>query len=544
MDSRGAVELRAATASPNVMLHEQVTQIMSQAHNLQEGLDQVRALLAREDRGWGLFGELGSEDDGMSLDDLKNWSNKIRPSRIGAPWIGRGFRLRQTFIWQDNIRYGGIPEAKQGRKSVQAYIDLPQNQEAFFSHSAHMRREGCLYHDGLAVWIGEDTTKELQAIPLAEITDIFRNPKQRSQIWAFKREWSERNPTDPNPKRMVRWYFTNRAWANRVDSITNSGNQDEEVSKTHRAFFMTPNTMEGYALGSPDAIAAFIWNSIARDAYMDGVTMNSAMATFAFKASVGRQTGADAANLKFASPNGAGSTAITGATNDLTAMPTAGKGYDFQNLRSLTAVIAASLDVSNIALTADVALSGGGYGSASTLDTPTRLAMESRRLEHSELDVEVLKWMGAPDPTAYFRKLTDPTEVFREAQALLLLWSSGLYATGPIEKRLSELMQIIGNTVPDGVLIPNNEHSWERSDIDPSATMAASISKDGKPTPSQSTTSTTGKPNATPVGQGKNSPAGKGLPANDIRTEFLQRLEKFGQMIEEMEALSQRAIAA
>lgn len=524
MDSRGAVVLREATASPNVMLHEQVRQIMGKAANLEEGLAQVQALLQREDRNWTLLGELGQPEEGMALSDLKNWSNKIRPSRIGAPWIGRGFRLRQTFIWQDNIRYGGIEDPKQGKKNVQKLIDLPQNQEAFFSHSAHIRREGCLYHDGLAVWIGEDTTNELQAIPLAEITDIFRNPKQRSQIWAFKREWSERKPTDPKPEKMVRWYFTNAAWANKVSTITNGSGQDEEVSQTHRAFFMTPNTMEGYALGSPDAIAAYIWNSIARDAYMDGVTVTSAMATIIYKASATSKAGADAVNLKFASPNGAGSTAITGGANELNAMPTAGKGYDFQNLRSLTAVIAASLDVSNIALTADVALSGGGYGSASTLDTPTRLAMESRRLEHVELDVEVLKWMGVADPTAYFRKLTDPVAVFREAQALLLLWASGLYATGPLEERLSELMEIVGNTVPKGVLIPNNAKSWERNDIDP------------KDNPDAAASSTAGKPNATPNGQGQNSAAGRGLDANDVRTEFLKQMEAFGTMLDEMEA--------
>lgn len=514
---------------------------------VQEAFDKVRALLAREDRGWtNILGGGDDDEPGMTLDALKEWSEKLRESVVGAPWMGRGLRLRSSYIWRDGIRYGKIPGAAKGRgTNVQALIDDGHNQFNFFSKAARRRREGCLYHDGVAFWIGEQATKKLTAIPLSEITARLVDPNNEGIIWAYQRSWTEHFLDGRKPKERIEWYFVERFIDKRVKEIKIPGDrQTRQVSQTHVIFDQHANSMTGFAFGSPDALAAWIWNGIARDLYMDGVTMSQALATFAFKASVTSKAGGDNTSLKFAEPTGPGSTAAVGGAQDLIPMPSAGKGYDFAGLRAVTAVIAASLDVSNIALTADTSAAGSSYGASQTLDLPTRLAMEARRFEHIDLDIRVLKWMGVRDPEVFFLSLNDPAEVFREAQALLLLWSSGLYKPEPIEKRLSELMQIISNSVPDGVLIPNNKESWERNDIDP---------KDGPAGSAAAQTSAVGKPNATPAGQGQKSATGKGTNANDIRTEGLSgalaavdkldSAERLASIMERMDEFLQRFAA-
>jgi hypothetical protein len=504
---------------------------------LREQFDRALAQLKREDKGWTSYlGVEEGENFGLTLEDLQKVSKKLRESVVGAPWMGRGLRLRASNVWQeDGMQYSGIPEAARGKKNVQDLMDHPQNQLHFFGHGARREREGCLYHDGISIWIGDDKTKLLEAIPLTQIKSQLVDPNGLGVIWAYKREWSELDLSTGKREDKKEWIFVDRFIDKRVTQIKVGDNEPEKVNMTARIFDMHANHMRGLPYGTPDALAAFIWNGIARDLYMDGVTMSEAMATFAFKAKVTTKEGAKNAAMAYATEQTAGSTAIVGGPNDLQPMSNAGKAYDFESIRAITAIIAAALDVSNIHLTADPGAAGSSYGSAQTLDLPTRLAMEARRQEHIDLDRRVLTWMGAKDAEPYFKSLADPTEIFREVQALLLLWSSGLYSPAPLEKRISELMQILENTVPDGVLIPNNSASWERTDIDPKD------DPDAEPTDASSV----GKPNATPAGQGQNSPAGQGVGSDDIRQrESYERMMAAIERFEAMESRIQLARAA
>lgn len=530
MDARGAVMLGETVARTELEL------AASGAITLEEAVDNVMAMLRREDRNWG--SAVGPEDEcGFTLSEIKEWSKKIRESTIGAPWIKKGLSARSSYIWKDGIHYDSIESEGRGKgTNVQALIDDPINQRNFFGDSAHRRREGCLYHDAIAAWIGqmEQGKKRLYPLPLKEITDQLRDPDRPDVIWAYRHSWTHRDPSTGAETEKAEWIFTDE-FVDKRSKIRNvmskvSGVQ-EKVATDKVIFDMHANRQEGHRFGSPDALAAYVWNKITRDATMDGVTMQAAMASFAWKASTSSKNSADNASMRFARGNAPGATAVVGGPNDLTPMANAGKGYDFGTLRGLTAIIATSLDISNIVLTADVSAAGSSYGSASTLDLPTRLAMEARRAEHIELDIRVLKWLGAKAPHAYFQTLADATEIFRECQAILLLWSSGLYEPGPLEKRLSALLQVVENTVPKNVLLPNNSDSWQRLDIDPNVT-----GKGGSDSGDQ--TSGVGKPNATPSGQGQKSAAGKGQNANDLRKdgvgEMMARLEKFGEMIESM----------
>lgn len=459
MASRTPTPTQANLKEQRVALQEEVSSLMREADTLSEGLDQVRAMLQREDRNWvAVFGG-GNEDDGLDLDNLKEWSRKLRNSVVGAPWMKRGLSLRSSYVWQGGMQYGNIPSSGKGKsKNVQTLINHPLNQRNFFGPIARRKREGCLYHDGIALWVGDNTTKQVHPIPLNEITGDLRDPDHNADVWAYRRSWTETNLSTAEKTQRVEWYFTDTFYEHRVATITRGSNKPEPVSQTHTAFDMVANGMEGFAYGSPDALAAQIWNGITRDLYMDGVTMSQAMSTFALKATVSTKAGGDRTTMRLASSKGAGQTAVLGGVNDLVPLSTAGKGYDFETLRSVVAIIATALDVSSIALTSDPGAAGSSYGSASTLDLPTRLAMEARRQEHIQLDARVLRWMGAPDATVYFEPLDDGAETYREVQAVILKWNTGLYSAEEAKKQLEAIAgREFASPVPDGVMLPNNE---------------------------------------------------------------------------------------
>lgn len=451
------------------LLIETVTEALSEMKAQSSGRDtvvteafnKIAAILKAEDKGWTpLFGS-GDEDEryGLRLEDLKEWSRKIRESMVGAPWLKRGYGLRSSYIWQNGIRYPNLPEPTRGKRNIRDIINRAGNQIHFFSKEARKRREGRLYSDGIALWLGNETTKDLEALPLGQITDQLLDPDGLGLIWAYRREWQERNLATGEKEPRVQWYFTDQFKDKRPKGgKIKHGEKDEPVSATHVIFDQHANRQDGLAYGAPDALAAWVWNQYVRDGYMDGRTMQQALATIAYKATSKTATGAQNASIQYASPQGAGSTAVLGQ-NDLTPMATAGRGYDFSSMRELLATVATALDVSVIHLSANPADSGSSYGSALTLDLPTRLAMEARRDEHVELDKRVLRWMGLEEPEVAFKPYDSGEELYRAAQALILEAQAGVYAPQELRDMLDDLHGRPNGKVPDGTLPWNNTKS-------------------------------------------------------------------------------------
>ncbi|MDL5351207.1 hypothetical protein [Microbacterium sp. zg-YB36] len=437
---------------------------------IKEGLDNVRAMLAREDQGWEIFsGGNGRAEEGLTLNDLKAWAAKIHESaQVG--WMKQGYMLRSTYIWQGGIHYDKIPSESRGRGvNVQDKIDDPLNQRAFFSSQAHMRREKRLYAEGLALWVGNDATKDLKVVPLDQVTGTLSDPDDESIIYAYKREWTHRKP-DGEYEPMKRWYFVDTYKHLQTEHIT-VGGTNETVETGWTAFDMHANSTDGWKFGIPDALGAWIWNNFAKQLYMDGLDVSEAMASIVYLASGKTNAGAQNAANQFATATGAGGAAVVGAGNTLSAMSTAGKAFDFSQAREIIAVIATNLSVSNIALTSNPGDAGSSYGSAATLDLPVRLAMQVRRDEHVDLDLRVLRWMAGKnagkDIQVYFQPYDDGAEVYRRLQAITLPWLQGVITDDKYKELAAGVLGLPDlGTTPDGVLIPNNIASMARRDID------------------------------------------------------------------------------
>lgn len=493
---------------------------------IKEAFNKVQALLSREDRGWSsVFGASAYPGGpyGLTLLMLQEWGWKLRESIVGAPWIGRGFRLRANYIWEGGIRYGNVPGADggiQGKKNIQNLIDLPKNQRNFFGTTARRQREERLYTEGIALWIGDDNTKILEAIPLWQISDIMLDPDGLGEVMAYRRAWTHRNISTGEPEPMVKWYFTDTYSDLRVPIISIEG-LDEDVALHHTVFDMHANRASGLAFGAPDAVAAFVWNGIARDAVMDGRAMTQALATFAFKASVKSNTSGQQGAISLASPHGAGATFVTGQANDLAPMANAGKAYDFESLQFLVAIIAAALDVSVIHLTSNPSGIKSAGKAAQDLDLPTQLAMMARRDEHIELDKRVLKWMDVKDPDVTFIPYDTGDVIYRSIQSLVMEYQQGTMTRQELRNRFDDLMGRPNGTVPDIEDIPAVQLAKVMATITGAEITTTDTDKTGNDTtktivPSGATVPQTGSPtqgraNGTQGGQGG------GAASNDVR---------------------------
>lgn len=487
---------------------------------LKEAYQQVAAILGREDVGWStVFGSGAGPGGqfGLILLDLWAWGWKIRESIVAAPWIGRGFRLRANYIWQNGIRYGNIPGAEggvQGKKNIKKIIDLPKNQKSFFGTSARRQREEKLYSEGVALWIGDDRTKTLESIPLWQISDQMLDPDGLGDIIAYRRQWTYRDLATGEISQNIEWYFTDEYAHLRVDAI-NVGGVYEPVAQHHTIFDQHANRPAGLAYGAPDAVAAFIWNGIARDATMDGRAMTKALATFALKASVKTKTAGEQGAITLASPHGAGSTFVAGQANDLVPMATAGKAYDFESIQFLVAIVAAALDVSVIHLTSNPGAAGSSYGSAQTLDPPTRLAMQSRRDEHVELDKRVLRWMGIDNPDVAFIPYDAGEETYRSVQTLAMLQDHDIYTRQEIRDKTDDMLGIPNGSVPTDA----NRESVRLAKAMAKIPGAEVATTDTTKAPS-GTTKTTTTPQVASPNQGRSNGTGGqtgGNASNDLR---------------------------
>ena len=533
MASRGK-EVQTASDSAQIEdFKRQLEVAFANNEQLRESLDQVTAMLAREDIGWlRLAG--GEMIQGLELAELHKWSREIREAVAGNPHIKQGLKLRTGYVWKRGIRYSGIQGPKRGPgANVQARINNSKNQRNFFSHGAREKRESSLYTDGAYFVIGNETDWTLQPVPVWEIKGHYSNPDDHGEIWAYLRCWTRWDAVSGGDVPMRQWYITDSYpdWENasKRPKSFNIGGVNEPVDPKTVMFAEHVNGMVGWPYGVPDALSALVWVRLYRDFLVNGKIMSDALAQFAFKATSTTKDGAANAALALGGTQAAGQTAVVGAANTLVPMSTAGRGYDFGSGDALAAVVAAALEVSVVHLTANPG-NAGSYGASATLDLPTQMAVLSRQQWHIDFDKRVLRWLGAPNTTATFVSSESATDIYREIQALLLMWSSGLYQPEPIEARLSELMDIVGNNVPKGIIIPNN------SDADyldsPNRTAIPNPNGPDAPKPAQDG----GNANGTSPGQGQSSGVGKAPKPNDLRSDrlanMLDRLEKFMAEVE------------
>ena len=158
--------------------------------------------------------------------------------------------------------------------------------------------------------------------------------------------------------------------------------------------------------------------------------------------------------------SGAGGIAGIGTGNDLTALATAGKSYDFDALRPVAAMVATSLEVSVIHLLSDPGAAGSSYGSAQNLDLPTKRAVVNRQDLWGAFFERIVEYATGERVQVTFPTLDDP-DPYREMQVVALGWNTGLLHKDEARSRVLRVGQFeaLHADAPEETAIPGGEAS-------------------------------------------------------------------------------------
>ena len=442
---------------------------------LKEDLDRVRqqfAMLDAEDRGWlALMGGSPEEDTGISLDTLKDVARRLREEVAGSALPKRANELRYSYTFGKSFIIPDVHTdstlSKRGRKSVlQTFYDDPENQQYLFGEEAQFTMHSASSTDGMYLFLGDNATKRGRPVPITQITAIYTNPDFPDDIWGYKREWSSYN-ADGKATPEKKWYLTDRFPDNKKKPTTLN---KVAVDTTKTIIDLRFNTQSGWTLGVPDLMAGQIWNKKYLQMIQDGEQVSHTLAVLSAKVRVNSQAGAKSvgAQVKRAGQK-AGGTVPYGKDNEVDVFSTAGKTYDFGGLRIFAAFYASSVGVPLTDLTADPSAAGASYGSASALLPSARRTIEARRALWASWYSRVFKWATGKEISVAPESIEE-TDIYRRAQMATLAWNTGLFHEDEIRPVFTKLSGVTPLHVkaPDGVLLPNNQDSWERSDIDPS----------------------------------------------------------------------------
>ncbi len=498
-------------------------QVGGDHRSLLEGLASIDRLLRLEDENWEYLYGRSNNDTGLDLEEIQEISEQIRNAIIKSPIIKRALRLRVSYTWSKGINLPNTKpdtKGKRGPASTEQNAQIaahnavmnPVNQTSLFSEQAHEELETLAFADGMVFALADNGTKEIRRIPLTDITAFVTNPDFPDEVWAFQREWSSVG-IDGKAVGKKEWYYLDTYTGVKAKKI-----QDTPVNSAKTLLWLPFNRIGGWPLGVPDAVNVIAWAKLYSEFLKHGSVMSKALATFAFKATLPSKKSGETATMKIGAGTEPGSTAVMGGASDLTAMPTAGKGYDFSSGRALAAMVATGVEVSLIHLLSDPGAAGSSYGSASNLDMPTARAIVSRQALWAAFYKRVLAFLGVVDADVTFPNLDQP-DIFREVQSLLAAFDSGLLHLDEVRPQLLELVQIVSkhDSEPDGAMLPNNSNSLDRADIDndanPSAPAGVGSAAKGGVSRGQGKSPKTG---GSSLGNG-------GKNANDIRTDGLTK---------------------
>lgn len=497
---------------------------------LREELASVRAMFARDEVGWTSLSAFGDNSPGLSLSQLKDASRQAREMAVGNPLIKRGLALRYSYVWSKSVTIPGVNEetGKRGRKSnLENFYRNPTNQEHLFSDAAHQAMEFSAGTDGCYLLLGHEDTKTVRAIPLSEVAAVYVNPEFSGEVWAILREWNP-NPNGTTVRR--RWYYSDQFTGRRQKSITDDLGASVAVDPNHTLLDFWANRQVGWALGIPDALPAVPWARVYTELFMNGKTMTEALSRFVSKVKVQSKAGANNVGVKMGG-GGHGQAAVYGEGNEVDIFSSAGKTYDFGGIRPAASLVATALEVSVVHLLSDPGAAGSSYGSASNLDLPTKRAMVSRQNLWKSFIERVIKWGAGEELNITFPSLDDP-DPYREAQVVALAWNSGTIHPDEARPRYLEVANMASkhDESPEGVLLPNNEKSLARKDID----------LDG-----QGATTTTASPDQGQSGDIAGTAADSTIK-NDTRTDLvgesinrmanMEMLDRIQELVERMEA--------
>lgn len=437
---------------PVVALVEAYQASQSEIDTLKENLNDVRAMMQFEDRGWKLIaGSALNEDlEGLSIEDVQGIAEKISPRVAAGALDKRAVDLHAGFVWGRGCYIQGTEKPKGGGRpsGVRTFFADRGNQEALFSDVAREELQKARFIDGNVLAAVNPKTKKVNRIPFRQIIDMKVDPDFPENVIAYRREWDTHSGNKDSVKRM--WYYTARFTGTRKSFFTGGDGKREPIDPDITIVDLRVNRQVGHVLGIPDGLAGMLWAESYGRIIRYGESVQESLAKILFRVTNKTKTGVRDTGVKISEYGGHGGTASMADGQELTAVSTAGKGYDYASARPVAAMAASAWNVSNMDLLNDSSAAGSSYGSAQALVGGNRNAMLLMQKEWAGFYKDIFEIATGERPTVLFAPFEDPDK-YREMQALKL----GSDALSDEEYRMATLttLDIVGDAskIPDAL---------------------------------------------------------------------------------------------
>lgn len=399
---------------------ERIPALEAENANLKESIAEVRAMMNYEDLGWQLIAGVTSGErlEGLDIDEVQSIAEKISPRVAAGSLPKRAVDLHSGWVWGRGCYIEGT-EKQKGPGAVKAtrrfFVDRT-NQEAIFSDTAREELQKARFISGNVLAACNTRTKKVDRIPFNQIIDVKVDKEFPEKVIAYKREWDTQDGSRNSVKRM--WYYTSRFEGKRQKRFT-VNNEVTPVAEDYTIVDLRANRQPGHVLGIPDGLAGLAWSEAYGQIMQYGQVVNESLAKILFKVTNATKQGAQSTGVKIANFNDHGGTASMVQGQDITAVSTAGRGYDFSQARPVAAMAASAWNVSNMDLLNDSSAAGSSYGSAQALVGGNRNAMLLMQKEWADFYKDIFEVMGYDRPSIIFEPFEAPDK-YREMQALKL----------------------------------------------------------------------------------------------------------------------------
>lgn len=433
---------------PSDQMQAEIASLRGENEILQESIAEVRAMMSYDDQGWALISGIASGDrlEGLDVDEVHAISEKISP-RVAAGMPKRAVDLHSGFVWGRGCYIEGT-EKSSGRGAPtglrKIYVDA-SNQDSVFSDSAREELQKERFISGNVLAVVNTKTKKIDRIPFNQIKGVKVDPDFPEKSIAYLREWDTQDGTKDSVKR--RWYYTKRFQGTRQKSFTKDG-VTVPVATDVVIVDLRANRQVGHVLGIADGLAGLHWAEAYGQILQYGQVVNESLAKILFKVTNKTKQGVQSTGVKIANFGGHGATASMAEGQELSAVSTAGRGYEFANARPVAAMAAMAWNVSNMDLLNDSSAAGSSYGSANALVPGNRNAMLLMQREWADFYKDIFEVLDQGRPTIVFEPFEAPDK-YREMQAIKL----GSDALSDEEYRMSvlDVLDIVGDSseIPD-----------------------------------------------------------------------------------------------
>lgn len=413
-------DTRVSEPLPSEATQLQIAHLQNDNEVLRESIAEVRAMMGYEDLGWQLIAGIAAGDrlEGLEIDEVQSIAEKIAPRVAAGAMPKRAVDLHSGFVFGRGFYIEGTekPKGAGTPKAIRKFFVDRANQESVFSDTAHEELQKARFITGNVLVACNTKTKKVDRIPFNQIIGVKVDPEFPEKVIAWQRKWDTQDGSANSVKTL--WYYTSRFQGIRKKTFTKNS-QTVKVAEDTTIVDLRVNRQVGHVLGIPDGLAGLAWSEAYGQIMQYGQVVNESLAKILFKVTNKTRQGVQSTGVKVSNFGDHGGTASMVEGQDLTAVSTAGRGYDFSQARPVAAMAAAAWNVSNMDLLNDSAAAGSSYGSAQALVGGNRNAMLLMQKEWADFYKDLFDVMGYGRPTIMFEPFESPDK-YREIQAITL----------------------------------------------------------------------------------------------------------------------------